>query len=419
MSETPEAILKDFHASGWNGNPFIRTITLVQHDPYAATLLIRLAMQAYTESSTFLDAAMSFMPLEAMSELAHEALSHFKSNPKHELAESVLAYISLMQPSALHPLLDEILALQPNRSTYCEPYPWRESGGQHIEVLRQAIALAEANFLEVSAIQSRLLEIRTPEALRLAVDHGSNNSSGADYRLQQVGFMQEGEDFRQLYPDATWHIRFQDAQLPKLPSHLGTTYHPTWQLPAEDTEYSFGGSLEGCTCGLCGGTLHQLIDLNPLPDGLGVSLKRLKLGTCLSCLGWTWAGAFLYFQHDAHGKPTALDSLDPFEEPQFPSGPLLPQTVTLAHTPDRWKWQDWGLSNSRENLHRIGGYPTWIQSAEYPECPHCQQPMSFLMQLDSYLPTADGGEWLWGSGGIVYVHWCDGCRVSAMLWQCT
>jgi hypothetical protein len=45
--------------------------------------------------------------------------------------------------------------------------------------------------------------------------------------------------------------------------------------------------------------------------------------------------------------------------------------------------------------------------------------MGYLLQLDSDLPTADGGEWLWGSGGIAYGFWCDPCGVSSFLWQCT
>ena len=45
--------------------------------------------------------------------------------------------------------------------------------------------------------------------------------------------------------------------------------------------------------------------------------------------------------------------------------------------------------------------------------------MTALLQLDSDLPTADGGEWLWGSGGIGYVSWCDDCAISGAQWQCT
>ncbi|MNV65460.1 hypothetical protein D3C71_1581540 [compost metagenome] len=56
-------------------------------------------------------------------------------------------------------------------------------------------------------------------------------------------------------------------------------------------------------------------------------------------------------------------------------------------------------------------------------CGLCHAPLhrdvAFVMQLDSGLPQADGGKWLWGSGGCNYTFWCADCRVSGQLWQCT
>jgi hypothetical protein len=106
-------------------------------------------------------------------------------------------------------------------------------------------------------------------------------------------------------------------------------------------------------------------------------------------------------------------------QPQFPAEPLLEGTVGLVATPARWRLQDWGAANSRENLHRLGGEPTWIQNSDYPRCPSCGSTMAALLQLDSGLPTEDGGQLLWGSGGIAYVSWCDNCAISGVQWQCT
>jgi hypothetical protein len=44
--------------------------------------------------------------------------------------------------------------------------------------------------------------------------------------------------------------------------------------------------------------------------------------------------------------------------------------------------------------------------------------MRFLLQLDSF-DFDDGTSWLWGSGGVLYVLWCETCMTSATLWQCT
>jgi hypothetical protein len=45
--------------------------------------------------------------------------------------------------------------------------------------------------------------------------------------------------------------------------------------------------------------------------------------------------------------------------------------------------------------------------------------MQHLLQLDSHLPASESREWLWGSGGSCYVGWCDHCKVSGFMWQCT
>jgi hypothetical protein len=161
-----------------------------------------------------------------------------------------------------------------------------------------------------------------------------------------------------------------------------------------------------------------MLVLDPIPAGLGVTrLPRLELATCLSCLGWEKQP--LFYRHDQHGIPSNVGYDGPAVTPQFPSGQLKETEIRLAETPRRWYWQDWALSNGRENLNRIGGEPCWVQSAEYPHCPLCQRIMPYLMQLDSNLPMNEEREFLWGSGGIGYGFWCDQCKVSGFFWQCT
>jgi hypothetical protein len=148
----------------------------------------------------------------------------------------------------------------------------------------------------------------------------------------------------------------------------------------------------------------------PVPSPLDVAV-------CLACLGWEQT--ILFYKHDAEGAPTGLNPEGKVSEPKFPSGPLRPAQARLVRFPERWAVQDWGMSNGRENLNRVGGAPSWVQSAEYPTCVGCARKMPFLAQLDSDLPLAEGGEWQWGSGGMGYIFWCSACRISALLWQCT
>ena len=194
--------------------------------------------------------------------------------------------------------------------------------------------------------------------------------------------------------------------------------HPTWQGGAAALRLmAFGGESKE-KCSDCGRPIHHLLTLNPIPDGVNVTgLRKLSLSVCLSCLGWE--SEELFYQHDDEGRPHCFRDGPPGITPQFPAGPLRATKVRLADQGARWFLQSWGGSNGRQNLHRVGGPPCWIQSASYLKCPQCGRRMSFLLQLDSDLPKADGGEWLWGSGGIAYGCWCDDCRISGWLWQCT
>ncbi|HBE70399.1 MAG TPA: hypothetical protein DDW52_19795, partial [Planctomycetaceae bacterium] len=235
--------------------------------------------------------------------------------------------------------------------------------------------------------------------------------------LNQIGLEYSGGEYSRLCNQNPYHILFPDSFFADdaRPDWL-VEEHPTWRLQSDSLTALFGGD-SSLACKSCTGTLHRLIKFEPLPDEIVITgLSGLELAVCLSCLGWEEER--MYFQHDAAGNPEHLFEGD-VSEPQFPVGPLKEATITFAQTPKRWYWQDWGLSNSRENLNRFGGEPCWVQDAEYPSCPSCKTTMEFLMQLDSDLPTADGDEWLWGSGGIGYVFWCDACKVSGYLWQCT
>lgn len=90
----------------------------------------------------------------------------------------------------------------------------------------------------------------------------------------------------------------------------------------------------------------------------------------------------------------------------------FPRTeVGLVDLGAEWRIQDWGWSNNVENLHRVGGRPTWIQHEDIPACVQCQHPMVFVAQI--------AVEDLWNAEGIVYLHWCDDCAVTAAVYQQT
>ena len=122
-----------------------------------------------------------------------------------------------------------------------------------------------------------------------------------------------------------------------------------------------------------------------------------------------YEGEIVFYEHDAQGMPRRIGNRTQVEYVQ--DEPIKECEVVLAPTPARWTAQDWGMSNNRQNLARIGGEPS---------CPICGEKMEFLMQLDSELPSCEqSGEVYFGSGGILYVFWCERTRVSGFFMQCT
>jgi hypothetical protein len=167
------------------------------------------------------------------------------------------------------------------------------------------------------------------------------------------------------------------------------------------------------TCPACGHRLHRLLRLDPAPAGLGITSRaRVEFAWCPLCGTFPEAG---YARHTQDGTPEPLahrPRSDRYREPGPAEDWFIPQTpVELVRLDERWRRQDWALSNDRENLHRAGGEPTWIQDARYPACPGCERTMSAAGQIAI--------EDLWDSEGICYLLWCDPCAISAVIYQQT
>jgi hypothetical protein len=213
-----------------------------------------------------------------------------------------------------------------------------------------------------------------------------------------------------LQPPPSEHIIFENGP-PAGSPFIARQKHPTWHLQTTGGELRMGG--EGSAiCPTCRQTLVHLITLENVSVGIGSPLPQLRLETCPNSLGPT------FYSHDADGQPAPI-------EPAHPQGfdniivPLREKMVRLARTPDRWLRQSWASSNSRENLFKVGGLPTWIQSQEIPCVPGTDRPMDFLLQVDSELQDVQGSNVLWGSGGLLFVFWDSQTRISCHLPQFT
>lgn len=229
-------------------------------------------------------------------------------------------------------------------------------------------------------------------------------------------------------PPAAYHLLFPDdfftfSEAPPAGVSAATlswsrreTHHESWHWAVvPGLACRFGGRSDRA-CAVCGGGLHRLVSLPPLPGPHFEGVGPAEIVSCLSCLGWS--EPILHFVHDASGRARPTGYGGGLRTPEHRAGPLREATVDLAATPKRWARQRWEDADG-QNLNRIGGSPSWIQDAEVPRCCDCRKRMRFLLQLDSELPTAEGQRWRWGSGGLLYVFWCAVCRIDAQLWQCS
>ena len=187
--------------------------------------------------------------------------------------------------------------------------------------------------------------------------------------------------------------------------------HPTWALPAQSQNYRFGGP--GTTrCPSCGQFQIHLLTIDHEIPGFTLAKDKLVIESCPTC----WSEA--YYRHNTDGLPSRIEPVV-VEGYRWENVPLEEQRIKLATTPRRWSLQSWGHSNSRQNISRLGGHTSWIQYSQIPVVPGTDRRMELLLQLDSFYPTKDGGEMLWGSGGMLYVFWDAATRTSCILGQWT
>ncbi|TPN17697.1 hypothetical protein FKO01_37590 [Mesorhizobium sp. B2-3-3] len=205
-------------------------------------------------------------------------------------------------------------------------------------------------------------------------------------------------------PPACHHLVFEGGA-PDAPSFPTRVNHPTWHLPTEGQPFTIGGEGTG-RCPTCGARLVHLITLDDFSVGTTLSLPRLRIETCHGSLEPT------YYSHDAEGRPTPIA---PFHsDNDFTPEPMTRKsTVRLTPTPPRWLRQSWGISNSRQNLFRLGGLPSWVQGPQFPLVPGTKRPMTFLLQFDSL------AGFFWGSGGMLYVFWDEESRITCHVPQYT
>lgn len=360
-----EQLAYDFDQPGDWSPRFGRLIELALTTPQELERLIRFALANPPGISTFVDAALDFLLPKAFPCLVLQAIESLKNNPENKVARQVVDAAALQFPGTVLPYLEVLSDLIPNQwSGKYEHYACLDYG-------------LEQRALIHIASQAKVYHL-----------------------IFEPGYFTNASESSQRWLD----------------------HHPTWNLAVEGALLAAIGGTHANTCCRCGNPLHHIITLDPIPEGIGITnLLKLTLAVCLSCVGWeSGCEEGMFYQHDSQGKPQHIPEVNygSWIAPEHPATPLKSAYVHLAETPKRWYFQHW---NSRQNLNHLGGCPCWIQDEQYPLCPKCEdrEGMAFLIQLDSNLRMIDDQDWHWGSGGLGYGFWCDTCKVSGFLWQCT
>ncbi|MEM7035841.1 MAG: hypothetical protein AAF570_02605 [Bacteroidota bacterium] len=229
--------------------------------------------------------------------------------------------------------------------------------------------------------------------------------------LQNQGLEWRGNDLHRLYPEYAYHITFAYRYL-----HVDMNHDTFKKLDPLQGSFTFGGAMNAVNAEGRRTQVQHLICLDPIPKFLGIrGLHRLMIACDMDIVLHT-AGA-TYQQHKPNGSVTILGD----NRTNLPGGPHYKQKtpyikstkVVLSNQGPAWYFQRYGKA---ENYYRLGGPPTFIRGAYYPECCGCGRTMRFIMELDSHLPRTDDQPMEWGVDGMAYIYWCDNCSISAIHW---
>jgi hypothetical protein len=415
------AFLTRFETQGWQADPYAELFDILDTRRAELPDLARGLIERFPDAGAFFDDIISHLTRDELQSFVRYVFDPSKSLVDNAAATELIAQVAEQFPELLITLLP-IIFETPELCTDRARKAWFGAGEGEIERLFSLVRTADTDPAQRQRAFQCLFETRDIGVMRelyvLLQDILDNDQLQEIYRSfdQDVA---EGV-IRPLCSGESHHIIFPKDYPDFFDGETGEIRrrHPSWTATEADRQETaiFGGNSVN-TCSLCDGTLHNLIRV---PGTVGkeiLSGREVAFATCMTCLGWHEMP--LFYKHNADGVPHCMNGDAGSATPEYTEGPLKQVSVTLAPTPVRWRRQDWAASNARQNLNKIGGFPSWIQGAQYPECPECSRTMRFALQLDSELAMEDGTSWLWGSGGMCYAFWCSDCSISATLWQST
>ena len=118
------------------------------------------------------------------------------------------------------------------------------------------------------------------------------------------------------------------------------------------------------------------------PFAPSVLARWIAPGELLS--GGTGAGEAVMGVRDPRWQPRRIRSWQRAgdEFPAYTEGDCDPVIAELHRDPDLSSVVE-ARDHEAHTGDKLGGWPAWVQSAEYPACPRCQQRMAVLLQVES------------------------------------
>ena len=418
MISKSEKLILDFKTNGWNTpNLYERLFELTDNSKEIYSFCKQF-LNNFEKRATIFNDSLSYIEKEQFEELIVLALDILKQKQHNKNAEAVIEYASLQFPELLHKHLELIFEIRPNEKAFYSDYPWRNLSIEKTVVYKDKLQSLETSRSDKQKLFSCLLETRDLETIKFAYQFALNTSlfdreDYLIYYLESVGFTIRNGKIESYCPNSTYHFCFPGNYFSDDRAiHLSKDQHPTWKLKPTEDKYKFGGLID---TNENNNPFIHIITFDQILKNIKISgLERLTLGMHIREMNEFGA---IFYRHDLLGNPQKIGETREIKTPS--DLPIKETEISFSETPKRWLFQCWGSSNSRENLFRLGGEPTWIQSAEVLTCPICNEKMDFLMQLDTGLPDIENGEVYFGSGGICYVFWCNKSKVSGYLMQCT
>jgi hypothetical protein len=424
VSTSVSAILDLHDARHSQDRSLAAILALAADHPEQLGALLLLALQRGSPTTAYLDVALDLLPDAALPPVCAEAWRRDREGASAPLVVRVVEFASYQAPQTLQDDWEALLEAFADGEAQLAPSVWRALPAavtaRWAEILRAADDASE-----VSRGQALLLAAQA-DTVAIARRYLLNRDGLNAHNWIPWAGLSNTEPPRLLHGLQPLHLRFGQAQwraqLDAEPAWRREIWrlHPTWQGGTLQGSARIGGAL-GVACGYCAAPLQRLLELDRRFLQEGAS-GTVTLCLCQACADGGDGPDVYYVRHGADGLPESATSSPARGAAALgtPDDGLMEAEVGLvAMHGQRWQQQDWGESNNRQNLSRVGGAPSWVQGAGYPPCRDCKTPMRFVLQLDTILPTVGGNTQYWGSGGMLYAFWCDACAISAQQWQCT